>query len=173
VRVAEGVEGDEVDLADHPRVEDTPHRADDGGVLVVVTRKEDSLDPYGMLEHRARVLGRRGERLLANDVEPAIEGQVGEARVLRRRDADVDEVEAGRGVQHRLRVLVDLGAGDELRCLGAASRVRVGDGHDIERARLIAIRGQVPVLRDETAADDRAPQPRLGLVWHQAADSDS
>jgi hypothetical protein len=159
VRVAERLQGDQRDPADGVGVEDAAHRLDDRRVLVVVAGEDDALHAARVVEEAPRLLDRGGERLLAEHVQPAIEGGVRDLRVGGGRRADVDEVEPARLLLQQLDVaLVDA----RLR-IGRARRVAAGgadvrDGVDLQRRTVLGegrVRGAVPLRGDEPVADDR------------------
>jgi len=158
VRVAEGLQRHEMDLADAPAVQDRAHRLDDRRVAVVVTGVNDALGAGGAAQHGARLVDRRRERLLAQHVQAAIEAGERHRGVVGGRRGHVDEVEPPPlAVEERLIVVVDprlgpVGAGGSPPLFGD-----VGDGDDVDVSALPIPRG-VPLLHDEPVADDGAPE---------------
>jgi hypothetical protein len=121
-----------------------------------VRREEHALDLLSVLEHRARVGGRRRDRLLAEHVEVVMKRGVGDGGVVARRRRDVDEIEAaGLGGEQGLGIRINPSLRQHLAGALAAGRADLGNRDDFEQLGRGEVRGHVALLGNESEPDER------------------
>ena len=162
VRGAVGAQRHAADGADAPRGDDLANRLDHRGVLVVVAGEEDAAGLLGAAHQLARGLDRRRQRLLAEHVQPRVEGGERDGGVVAGGRRDVDEVEPlALGPQERLEVAVQPHARDRVAGAGAPGLADVGHGDDLDvaaRARALEVGRNMPITRNEPVTHDGAAE---------------
>jgi hypothetical protein len=142
---------------DRPDVAGLQHLADEldhRRVLVVVRWEKHALGLLRMVEHRARVGGRRGDRLLAEHVQTVLERRMCDRCVIARGRRDIDEIEVPRlGREQRLGIGIDARARQDRARLITTRSAHVGDRNDLELIRRGKIRRYVALLGDESKPD--------------------